>query len=181
MGEPETGEQRPETGKWNALREREPRKTQRGRDATKRHLKRKDAKTQRSGRIHEERKKAGKDLLAEPLFLPSCFPHSIPPSLWPPEESTRNAMNLKVGTVGRKLHGDRSLLPFLLSALRAIIRCASGERATIPGRRGRRRRWRGTARSASLQGSRRGAGKDGAFRPAAHPGRADRTRRHRRY
>jgi len=66
MGEPETGEQRPETGKWNALREREPRKTQRGRDATKRHLKRKDAKTQRSGRIHEERKKAGKDLLAEP-------------------------------------------------------------------------------------------------------------------
>jgi len=85
MGEPETGEQRPETGKWNALREREPRKTQRGRDATKRHLKRKDAKTQRSGRIHEERKKAGKDLLAEPLFLPSCFPHSIPHSLWTPK------------------------------------------------------------------------------------------------
>jgi hypothetical protein len=28
-------------------------------------------KTQRSGRIHEERKKAGRDLLAELLFLPS--------------------------------------------------------------------------------------------------------------
>jgi len=33
---------------------------------------------------------ARKDLLAEPLFLPSCFPHSIPPSLWPPKKSTRN-------------------------------------------------------------------------------------------
>jgi len=41
----------------------------------------------RSGRIHEERKKAGKDLLAEPLFLPSYFPHSIPPSHWPPKKS----------------------------------------------------------------------------------------------
>ena len=57
-------------------------KPRRGGPATKRHSKRKDAKTwlspfldhrqhlpweaRRSGRIHEERKKAGKDLLAEP-------------------------------------------------------------------------------------------------------------------
>jgi hypothetical protein len=39
------------------------------------------AETQRSGRIHEERKKAGKDLLAEPLFLPSRF---VPFAPWIP-------------------------------------------------------------------------------------------------
>src|ERR1700677_3800930 len=92
-------------------------KPRRGGPATKRHSKRKDAKTwlapfldhrqhlpweaRRSGRIHEERKKAGKadlrrrlrrgeDLLTEPLFLPSCFVPFAPWS-WSPLRHRRLA------------------------------------------------------------------------------------------
>ena len=54
-------------------------------------------------------------MLAEPLFLPSCFPHSIPPSLWPLKKSTQNAMSLKVGTAD-----VRGLQQFLSAPIRAI-------------------------------------------------------------
>jgi hypothetical protein len=50
------------------------------------------AETQRSGRIHEERKKAGKDLLAEPLFLPSSSGTTIRSSSHCPAQSAGGAL-----------------------------------------------------------------------------------------